>query len=204
MPKEEELLEDEELEEVEETETESKKEKKQTNHGAFAETIKAYLDGYSKEDAIFAERYSNPAKNINECCNYIINQVKASGRNGFADEEIFAMARGYYTDDVEKKDLVNTKATVVVNHTIELTEAEKQKAREKALKDFEAQELKKLEAAKKKEEIEKQKAKEKEELAKQKAEEKRIKAEEEKKAKQEQAAKERGFEQLDLFGMLEG
>ena len=202
MAKDDELLEDEELEEVEETET--KKEKKQTNHGAFAETIKAYLDGYSKEDAIFAARYSNPEKNINECCNYIINQVKASGRNGFADEEIFAMARGYYTDDVDKKDLVNTKATVVVNHTIELTEAEKQKAREKAIKDFEAQEIKKLEAAKKKEELEKQKAKEKEELAKQKAEEKRIKAEEEKKAKQEQAAKERGFEQLDLFGMLEG
>ncbi len=204
MPREEELLEDEELEEVEETETEPKKEKKQTNHGAFADTIKAYLDGYSKEDAIFAERYSNPAKNINECCNYIINQVKTSGRNGFADEEIFAMARGYYTDDVDSNDLKSTKATVVVNHTIELTEAEKQKAREKALKDFEAQELKKLEAAKKKEELEKQKAKEKEELAKQKAEEKKIKAEEEKKAKQEQAAKERGFEQLDLFGMLEG
>ena len=202
MPKDEELLEDEELEEVEESET--KKEKKQTNHGAFAETIKAYLDGYSKEDAIFAARYSNPEKNINECCNYIINQVKASGRNGFADEEIFAMARGYYTDDIKDADLKSTKATVVVNHTIELTEAEKQKAREKAIKDFEAQEIKKLEAAKKKEELEKQKAKEKEELAKQKAEEKRIKAEEEKKAKQEQAAKERGFEQLDLFGMLEG
>lgn len=202
MAKDEELLEDEELEEVEETET--KKEKKQTNHGAFAETIKAYLDGYSKEDAIFAARYSNPEKNINECCNYIINQVKASGRNGFADEEIFAMARGYYTDDIKDADLKSTKATVVVNHTIELTEAEKQKAREKAIKDFEAQEIKKLEAAKKKEELEKQKAKEKEELAKQKAEEKRIKAEEEKKAKQEQAAKERGFEQLDLFGMLEG
>lgn len=203
MAKDDELLEDEEeLEEVEETET--KKEKKQTNHGAFAETIKAYLDGYSKEDAIFAARYSNPEKNINECCNYIINQVKTSGRNGFADEEIFAMARGYYTDDIKDTDLKSTKATVVVNHTIELTEAEKQKAREKAIKDFEAQEIKKLEAAKKKEELEKQKAKEKEELAKQKAEEKRIKAEEEKKAKQEQAAKERGFEQLDLFGMLEG
>ena len=200
MAKDDELLEDEELEEVEETET--KKEKKQTNHGAFAETIKAYLDGYSKEDAIFAARYSNPEKNINECCNYIINQVKASGRNGFADEEIFAMARGYYTDDVESKDLKNTKATVVVNHTIDLTEEEKQKAREKALKEFEEKELKALEDAKKKEEQARIKAEEK----KAKAETERIAKEEkaraEKEAREKELAKARGYEQIDLFGIL--
>ena len=192
---------EEELDETEEVETKETKPKKQ-NHGMFADTIKAYLDGYSKEDAIFAERYNNPSKNINECCNYIINQVKASGRQGFADEEIFALARGYYTDDVDSKDLKPTNATVVVNHTIDLTEEEKQKAREKALKEFEEKELKALEEAKRKEEQARIKAEEK----KAKLEAERIAKEEkaraEKEAREKELAKARGYEQMDLFGIL--
>lgn len=194
---------DDEIEETEENEAEPKEKKTtQKNHGAFGDVIKAYLDGYSKEDAIFAERYANPDKNINDCCNYVINQVKNSGRNGFADEEIFALARGYYTDDVDAKDLKQINAKVVVNHQIELTESEKAKAKEEALKEFQAKELKALEEAKKKE-LERQKA----------LEEKKAKAEAERKAKEEQArlekearekelAKARGYEQMDLFGMF--
>ena len=73
---------------------------------------------------------------------------------GLADDEVYYLARHYYEED--NLTFTETSATVVVNHTIELTEEEKQQAREKAIKDFENAELEKL-----KKQAEKEKAKEK-------------------------------------------
>lgn len=49
----------------------------------------------------FAPRYANPKKNIDDCCTFIINQVRQSGCNGFADEEIYSMALHYYDEDID-------------------------------------------------------------------------------------------------------
>ena len=62
-------------------------------------------------------------KNIDECCNFIMQQVQKSGCNGFADEEIYGMAVHYYDED-DIKDIEPVRCTVVVNHTVELTEEE--------------------------------------------------------------------------------
>ncbi|MFR8640807.1 MAG: PcfK-like family protein [Phocaeicola vulgatus] len=51
------------------------------------------------EDELFAPRYANPKKNIDDCCTFIINQVRQSGCNGFADEEIYSMALHYYDEE---------------------------------------------------------------------------------------------------------
>ena len=59
----------------------------------FKLTIQNYLDARAREDELFAPRYANPKKNIDDCCTFIINQVRQSGCNGFADEEIYSMAR---------------------------------------------------------------------------------------------------------------
>ena len=40
-----------------------------------------------------------PEKNIDDCCTFIINQVRQSGCNGFADEEIYSMALHYYDEE---------------------------------------------------------------------------------------------------------
>lgn len=106
----------------------------------FKEVIKAYLDKLAAEDYLFAPKYANPKKNINECVDYIIGEVQKSGRQGFADEEIFGMAVHYYDEEdlKVKKAKVNQ---VVVNHPIELTEAEKEKLR----KQVEAEERRKAE-----------------------------------------------------------
>lgn len=65
-----------------------------------------------------------PEKNIDDCCTFIINQVRQSGCNGFADEEIYSMALHYYDEeDIDIGKPVSCK--VVVNHTVELTEEEK-------------------------------------------------------------------------------
>lgn len=63
----------------------------------FKLTIQNYLDARAREDELFAPRYANPKKNIDDCCTFIINQVRQSGCNGFADEEIYSMALHYTT-----------------------------------------------------------------------------------------------------------
>ena len=65
----------------------------------FEQAIKSYLDNRAKEDQLFAQTYKKENKSIEECCKYIIQEVKKTGRQGFADEEIFGMAIHYYDED---------------------------------------------------------------------------------------------------------
>jgi CRISPR/Cas system-associated endonuclease Cas3-HD len=98
----------------------------------FKKTIQAYLEQRAANDELFAPVYANPDKNIDNCITYILNTVKASGCNGFADDEIYSMAMHYYDEpNIEVGKPTNVK--VVVNHHIELTEEEKQQAHKKAL-----------------------------------------------------------------------
>ena len=99
----------------------------------FKQTIQSYLQRRAQEDELFAPRYANPKKNIGDCITFILNYVKQSGCNGFADDEIYSLAMHYYDEDNIDigKPLANCK--VVVNHTIELTEAEKAEAHSKAM-----------------------------------------------------------------------
>ena len=99
----------------------------------FKQTIQSYLQRRAQEDELFALRYANPKKNIDDCITFILNYVKQSGCNGFADDEIYSLAMHYYDeDDIDiGKPLANCK--VVVNHTIELTEEEKAEAHSKAM-----------------------------------------------------------------------
>ena len=109
----------------------------------FKKTIKAYLDNRAATDALFAERYANPDKNIDDCITYILNEVKNSGRNGFADDEIYSMAIHYYDEkDIKVGKPINGK--VVVNHTIELTEEEKAEARKQAITRYQDEEIRKM------------------------------------------------------------
>ncbi len=103
-------------------------------HGTehFKQTIKSYLDGRAQADELFAARYTNPKKNIDDCCTYIMNQVQRSGCNGFTDDEIYSMAVHYYDEeDIDVGKPINCR--VVVNHTVELTAEEKEQARRDAM-----------------------------------------------------------------------
>ena len=110
----------------------------------FKQTIQNYLRSRAQEDELFAPRYASPKKNIDDCITYILNYVKQSGCNGFADDEIYSLAMHYYDeDDIEiGKPLTNCK--VVVNHTIQLTEEEKAQARAKAMQRAQDEAYKKL------------------------------------------------------------
>lgn len=98
---------------------------------AFQNTIKAYLDKRASEDMQFAESYAKENKSIEECCNYILNQVQKSGCNGFADDEIYGMAVHYYDED-DLGEIKPIQGQVVVNHKVELTEEEIAEARREA------------------------------------------------------------------------
>ncbi|WP_085536593.1 PcfK-like family protein [Massilibacteroides vaginae] len=104
---------------------------KASNH--FKNTIKAYLDQRAETDVLFALQYSKPEKNIDDCITYILNEVKKSGCNGFHDDEIFGMAVHYYDEDKIEIGTPMSNAHVVVNHIVELTEEEKEQARQDAI-----------------------------------------------------------------------
>lgn len=122
------------------------------------DTIKAYLDQRAQSDPLFATSYQNEGKNIDECCNYIVQEVQKMQVNGLADDEVFGLAVHYYDEDnLGEIKAVNCK--VVVNHTVELTEEEKAQARKDALAEFQKEEVAKLRSEKKEtEEKEKKKA----------------------------------------------
>jgi hypothetical protein len=93
----------------------------------FTSVIDAHLQSVAQADPLFATTLIKPNKNIKDCVTYILNEVKKSGRQGFADEEIFSMAVHYYDeDDLKPGAAVN--AQVVVNHRVEGTKQKMEKA----------------------------------------------------------------------------
>lgn len=103
---------------------------KASNH--FTRTILTYLELRAESDGLFAESFAKENKNIDDCVTYILNQVQKSGCNGFVDDEIYSMAIHYYDEDnIEVGKPIDGK--IVVNHVVELTEEEKEQAKQDAI-----------------------------------------------------------------------
>ena len=103
---------------------------KATNH--FTRTILTYLELRAESDSLFSESFAKENKNIDDCVTYILNEVQKSGCMGFADDEVYSMAVHYYDeDDIEIGKPINGK--IVVNHVVELTEEEKEQAKQDAI-----------------------------------------------------------------------
>jgi len=126
----------------------------------FKQTIQDYLEKRAAADELFAATFKKEGKNIDDCVTYILNTVKESGSNGFADEEIFGMAVHYYDEDnIKVGSAVSGK--VIVNHKVELTEEEKLEAKEKVKKQFEEAQLKDLQQSQERKEAREKKKQEK-------------------------------------------
>ena len=113
--------------------------KDRTNYSPFKKAIVEHLQGMAIKNHEFLEKLKNPEKNIDKCLDYIVSEVKRTGRQGFADDEIFSMAVHYYEEpnDQLKIDAKASQCNVVVNHEIQLTESEKEEARKRAMKRLE-------------------------------------------------------------------
>ncbi len=110
---------------------------------AFQDTIKTHLENMAENDPLFAVKYANPSKSLEDCVTYILNQVQKSGCNGFADAEIFGMAVHFYEEnEIEVGKPIN--CNVVVNHTVELTAEEKEQARQDAINRLRDEEMAKM------------------------------------------------------------
>lgn len=103
---------------------------------AFKDTIKSYLDERAETDDLFAAKYANSKKNINECCDYIIGEAKKRGNAvAMSDNEVFGMAVHYYDEDNIKINKLPTGCrTSATSAKVELTEQDKKAAREEAIK----------------------------------------------------------------------
>lgn len=106
---------------------------KGTDH--FKRTIQMYLEQRAEEDTLFAKKYRNPAKNIDECVTHILNYVQKSGCNGFTDGEIYGQAVHYY-DENEIEVGKPIQCQIAVNHVVELTAEEKAEARQNAIRQY--------------------------------------------------------------------
>ena len=105
----------------------------------FKEAIKVYLDDRAKTDKLFAVSYAKTNKNLDDCCNYILGEAKKRGNAvAMTDEEVYGMAVHYYDEDNIKVNKLpaNARNSVVLptSKPIELTEEEKNAARESAIK----------------------------------------------------------------------
>lgn len=98
----------------------------------FTRTILTHLEQRASVDPLFAQSFANINKNIDDCCTYILNEVQKSGCNGFTDDEVYSMAVHYYDEEnIEIGKPIDVRITV--NHVVELTEDEKQQARQDAI-----------------------------------------------------------------------
>ena len=86
----------------------------------FKQTIGNYLKVRANTDELFAEAFAKKGKNLDECCNYILQKVKESGQMGFDDDEIYSLAVDYYDeDDIDPKYLKPISCKVVTNAHID-------------------------------------------------------------------------------------
>ena len=91
----------------------------------FKNTIKNHLDELAKVDNSIKEMLLKPNKSIEECCNYIIQEVKKKNYTAVADEDVYAIAVSYYKDD-SIKDVKVENAHVVVPSNVSVVGEKKE------------------------------------------------------------------------------
>lgn len=102
----------------------------------FKDTIQKYLQHRATEDPLFAPKLANPQKNMDECCRYILNEARKRGTSVvMSDAEVFGLAVHYYDEENISVTKVSAGCTAsTASYKVELTEEEKNTAREAAIK----------------------------------------------------------------------
>lgn len=117
----------------------------------FQQSIKNYLDGYADIDEMFAKSYSKENKSIEECCNFILQEMQKAAKNGCigaTDDEVYSLAVHYYDEDDIENVQTMTNFLVVSNQEleIELTDDEKAEIKKQAIEKYHQMELNKLQS----------------------------------------------------------
>lgn len=113
-----------------------------TDH--FKRTIQAYLDSRAAEDKLFAASYSKPNKNMDDCITYLLHWAKSqcNGGNGIGVTagEVLSQAVHYFDED----DIGKPIPCQVMVCGVELTDEEKAEARQRAIRQYQDEELRKM------------------------------------------------------------
>lgn len=95
--------------------------------------IKAYLDERAKNDNLFALNYAKENKSIDECVRYILGEAHKRGNAVYvSDEEVFGWAVHYYDED----DIKINRLPRNVKASVKLSDEDKKKAYEQAVKEY--------------------------------------------------------------------
>lgn len=122
---------------------------KEQNH--VKDAIKAYLDERAKNDEQFARSYAKANKNIDECFDYVIGEVRKRGNAVYmTDAEVFGLAVHYYDeDDIKINRLPEGTKLSASAPAVELSEEDKAKAYEQAVNEYRQQCIGRMKAAEK-------------------------------------------------------
>ena len=116
---------------------------KGTEH--FKSVIQDYLEKRKAEDELFRAKAEQVNRSIEDIITAILNYVQKSGCHGWDDSEIYSLAVHFAEEEnVEIGKPIS--CGVVVNHHIDLTEEEKAEQHAVALKRFQDEEYRKLQA----------------------------------------------------------
>lgn len=110
----------------------------------FIKAIRNYLNSRAENDNLFAIRYADPSKSVEECCQFILNEVKRQGVSVMTDNEVFSLAMHYFDGDVSEKEIGHPIHCDVVISKEQLTEEDRTLLKEQAMEQFKEEQLREL------------------------------------------------------------
>lgn len=110
----------------------------------FIEAIRHYLDSRAESDNLFAIRYADPSKSVEECCQYILNEVKRQGVSVMTNDEVYSLATHYFDGDVSEKEIGKPINCKVVISKDRLTEEDKAELKEQAMEQYRQEQLREI------------------------------------------------------------
>ena len=110
----------------------------------FIEAIRHYLDSRAESDNLFAIRYADPSKSVEECCQYILNEVKRQGVSVMTNDEVYSLATHYFDGDVSEKEIGKPINCKVVISKDQLTEEDKAELKQQAMEQYKEEQLREI------------------------------------------------------------
>ena len=101
----------------------------------FRKVIQSYLDEKAANDPAFAEKYGNKDKSIDECCKFIVKEVKKIAKGGYAactDDYVYGLAVHYY-DEADAKASGAPDCDILITMK-DLSDEDRAEARKEALR----------------------------------------------------------------------
>lgn len=110
----------------------------------FIEAIRHYLNSRAESDNLFAIRYADPSKSVEECCQYILNEVKRQRVSVMTNDEVYSLATHYFDGDVSEKEIGKPINCKVVISKDQLTEEDKAELKQQAMEQYKQEQLREI------------------------------------------------------------